>query len=94
MTDEKKVERYMKIHVTKEDIKNGERFDCHRCPIALAATRAGLTDVDVDYLTISANQETHTLPDNAVCFIDRFDDGESVKPFTFILDVPEPKEQP
>ncbi len=82
----------MRINVTAEDIANGARGDCYACPIALAARRAGLEDPDVqDFLMYVSNDlgdvESTDLPAEAGVFMDRFDDGLPVQPFSFEVEI-------
>ena len=80
----------MLIEVTAEDIKKGEQGNCWRCPIALALIRAFRTD-DVaapgPYARI--NHERLDLPNEVRRFIDDFDNGDEVSPFTFELPIKE-----
>jgi hypothetical protein len=76
------------ITVTQEDIDTGERDDCNRCPIALAAGRVlgGKVIVDDDWIISRADfndSDFYALTDEARQFILRFDAGEPVSPFTF-----------
>lgn len=79
----------MKISVTKADITKGEPDDCLSCPIALALKRK-VTNVEVDSDNIDFKWKGKKycnirLPLEAVDFIEQFDCGEQVKPFTFTL---------
>lgn len=68
-----------RIEVTSEDIERGVPDNCHHCPIALAARRAGLNTPEVD----SAFLNGMVLPDAATEFILDYDNGEPVEPFSF-----------
>jgi hypothetical protein len=75
-----------KITVTAADIQNGVREDGNCCAIALAARRVFHSRVEEiaveEWLTVGAR--TFTLPKNAIRFMDRFDNGQPVRPFSFI----------
>lgn len=71
------------IHVTEEDIKNGERHDSRKCPIALACLRTiNMTwfDLHIKLLTIP---DTNLLPGETGTFMPLFDAGKPVEPFSF-----------
>lgn len=79
----------MKITVTEEDIKRGKIDSC-LCPIALATLRLGYTNVNVwtDRLYCKDKQgniSEYTLSRRAIKFIERFDNGLSVKSSNFKL---------
>lgn len=73
----------MKIEVTQEDIRNGKCKSFWGCPIALALARAGFKDVIVSAAYACSKDKTLDFPVEALHFINRFDRGETVKPFTF-----------
>lgn len=85
------------IDVTQQCIDDGVARDCQHCPIA-RAIMARLADgffVDVVscgvwiYRTGSRRSVFNVLiPANAKAFIDDFDDGRPVFPFSFDLDIP------
>ena len=81
----------MKITVTKEDIRKGKIGRQKSCPIALAILRSGLKfgwyGVDVDMVYLKGLDEIE-LPSKATKFIDLFDEGKIVKPFSFNLPIP------
>lgn len=82
------------IDVTAEDIRCGQRQTSGSCPIALALIRSGLRNPHVyhnadAYIGAPALREWLLLPAEAASFIYRFDDEESVEPFSFELDVPD-----
>jgi hypothetical protein len=87
----------VEVSVTAEHIAGGEPDSCWGCPIALAAMDAIPNfDVTVNRFQIGIDEIDGKiaptwvdLPDEAVTFIDRFDDGEPVEPFTFTMQVPE-----
>ncbi len=87
----------MKINVTAEDIREGLRGDCFRCPIALAIKRDTGFDCDVyspehiflgDGPSIIRNKYRPVEKDAFVVadFIDSFDNQKPVEPFTFELE--------
>jgi hypothetical protein len=80
------------VTVTAEHIAAGKREDCENCPIALAVAEvfAGSPYVDEFTVMITAPDGSETefdLPDEALRFIEAFDDGGAgdVAPFTFIV---------
>lgn len=79
-----------KIEVTWNDIRQGVRGKSCGCPIFIAIKR--VRD-DVAYVgTMHAKFGVKCdafLPVDAVCFIETFDNGFRVSPFTFELDIPE-----
>lgn len=77
------------IHVTQEDIENGERNRASRCPVAIAIKRAtGNASVYVGTLDMSIGEFLDmSLPRKLVKFIGRFDSGKAVHPFTFTIDI-------
>jgi len=76
----------MQIRVTQTDIKNGVENDLCNCPIALAVKRAtGLSVVRICCSWIKYKGNHHDTPDAAIKFIEAFDVGKPVEPFTFTL---------
>lgn len=80
------------VNVTEEDIKEGIKEDCWRCPIARAINRAlpdgWVCDVSNYKVTLIKNLcpvEVHPLPWVARGFISMFDSGNVVEPITFEL---------
>jgi len=88
----------IRITVTKQDIANGKIRSNKRCPVALAVRRAclrrggwqaGLKHVEIGrQFCYLSDQGEIVLPKRARRFIARFDDKESVKPFSFNLRIP------
>lgn len=92
------------IPVTQDDIAHGIRKDCHGCPIARAILRvlkpghrieiAGKT-IRIERLRIYQGQEEGIIAcislvtNEIAAFVNAFDKGQSVKPFTFKLNLPE-----
>ena len=78
------------IEVTPQDIDAGKRRSCDHCPIALALARTGIAFQGVDYsLVLGPDFNPIDLPQSARNFIEKFDEGAPVLPFTFTLDIPE-----
>lgn len=83
----------MKIDVTQEDIDNGKRGHCSRCPVALALSRIPgaeyLTVGPVDFgITLRGVRRDYALPEEAIVFIRTFDDGEiTPNPFSFEIEL-------
>lgn len=83
------------IHVTTEDIVQGEPENCYKCPIALAAHRvfpsAGYVVVTTDEIVLYTvtHKPFHydNLPAIGREFVRRFDEGDQVDPFDFELDI-------
>jgi hypothetical protein len=77
----------MKIFVTKHYIRYGLRYSRNFCPIARAVkrqTRWKEVDVQNEVFFEGTNVESK-LPLKAMEFIDRFDEGQYVKPFSFVI---------
>lgn len=82
----------MKIEVTQDLIDRGVQGDCEACPIALAillATGAREVDIGYDGVCIGGKRrvEPGAVPDAAWQWMNAFDDGRSVEPFSFDLDL-------
>jgi hypothetical protein len=85
------------ISVTAEHIAKGERDSCRFCPVARAISEA-LPDIELVAVDSAYASFGHpdawprcreiALPDPATRFIEAFDAGDPVKPFTFELDYP------
>jgi len=74
----------MKIIVTEQDIRIGNKADCNFCPIALAGQRALGRPVTVScYNIYGGRNDRYPLPKKAQEFICLFDKGEKVGPFEF-----------
>ena len=78
------------VEVTQEDIDHGVKGNCVKCPIAKAIGRAaGNTDcgVGITRAHLYSGHErgliSFKLPIEAQNFIERFDDGFEVQPFSF-----------
>ena len=81
----------MTIKVTQEDINNGEKSSCTGCPIALALRRkfraAKQVEVGTSMVNIWYDEKLKQikLPKSITTFIERFDDGCGVQPFTKVV---------
>lgn len=80
----------MKIDVTQEDINQGVRRACTKCPIAIAITRqTGLRAMvsPATILIVDARIEIITIetPSSAKTFIGLYDQFNLVEPFAFEL---------
>lgn len=86
--------KIIRVNVTKHDIKEGMKYSCYSCPIALALDRhkhKGITypSVSFSYVTFEQNRWLrYSVPLKACDFIYNFDQGKRVKPFRFILKDP------
>ena len=84
-----KIPKKLRIRVTKKNIKYGKPNTTDFCPIALAVkSKIKTSNVSVDGETIELtssrfNGAIYDLPVRAQKFVDRFDTGDSVKPFSF-----------
>lgn len=78
----------MKISVTKEHINNGQTCKSVHCPIALAIKEHFDTFVSVGPCEVAIGGPFNNipLPQIARRFIEDFDYGDSVEPFTFELE--------
>lgn len=79
-----------KIDVTEQDIQNGIKKDCNKCPIALATVRVlppNYTHIVVECDKIEASNRGvncyFNLPHKARDFIERFDTDNIVSPISF-----------
>lgn len=78
----------MIIDVTKRNIKMGEPESCYNCPIARALKREFRKQNDAVIVSNSSIWvgDTRYKPTKRVqTFINKFDSGEAVKPFSFRL---------
>lgn len=86
----------VRINVTKRDIELGTRNESESCPLARAIGRRVTASLSVGSASVQIGRGTNfcdwhniLLPEDAAQFIDRFDFGLNVKPFTFTFDIPE-----
>ena len=79
----------VKITVTREDIRRGKSCRSRECPIALASRRALPTvDIVVNCRTLDMANCVR-ITESAHRFLQDFDLGKPVKPFSFTVLVPE-----
>lgn len=85
----------LEITVTADHIARGARCTSDACPVALAIkeTLHPLSvDVQVEVINFGVPGGKFAPvvpPDEVACFVDEFDDGLPVQPFTFTLEVPD-----
>jgi hypothetical protein len=82
----------VKICVTLDHINRGERVWSTDCPIALALKESykyAIVSPDRIIVTTGSGHIAAFTPRSARRFISRFDLGKSVKPFNFILEIPD-----
>lgn len=79
----------MIVNVTKKHIAHGTRRNLYRCAVAIAITDAtGLRcEATPEVLTIGDDFECPT-PDKVARFIEAFDTGHHVDPFSFRMRKP------
>jgi hypothetical protein len=82
----------VRVRITATDIAQGERESCDSCPIAFAiARRFGVRRAFADYtdsgLVWSTDKRYLRRQEHRACrvFMERFDRGKRVKPFSFFL---------
>lgn len=78
----------MTIEVKAKHIQNGRKFECDRCPVALAVKEASgdmAARATLDFLEF--NKRTYTIPEKVREWIMDFDGEEKVQPFTFEIDL-------
>lgn len=79
----------MRIEVTQGHIDEGKKADCNRCPIALAIAQHVKVSFKVgNWLVHFGALGSSSLPSNAFCFIQKFDSGQPVSPFSFDIEIP------
>jgi hypothetical protein len=85
----------MRIRVTERDIDAGERGECLRCPMTLAANRATGKFCWVDFKDRAKRQLMLVidgvgcvpLPPEARRWVKNFDAGRRVKPLAFAVEI-------
>lgn len=84
----------IKIEVTEEDIKDGVRENVKQCPVARAVLRqldfaevveVSMGGIDINFDVPGRKFIRYKIPKKVMRFIQRFDEGKSVKPFSFVL---------
>lgn len=80
----------MKVDVTQEHIDCGKPLEPLYCPVALAIDEQAHKVVIVNYWKLAAADDSFSSPTPVVVrrFVERFDRGLSVKPFSFELEFP------
>ena len=80
----------IRIDVTEDDIKNGRRGHGEKCPVALACQRVNVKNFSsVEFGAVSFNDGkmiSHSCEVQE--FVQRFDSGKEVQPFSFELELP------
>ena len=81
---------HLKIQVKQKHIKAGRINDGGNCPIALACRDAAIVCPNVSTMWISYRgsdyyRRSTPLPQKAIEFVDNFDNGKPVKPFSFVV---------
>lgn len=89
-----KKSKYIEVSVTETRIAKGRPGCEYACPIALALRGAGFRKAEVDDYNVwfdgmLDSGRTGFLPSPARRFVERFDLGKSVRPFTFKLKRPQ-----
>src|SRR5437899_7803809 len=79
------LEEDMKIYVRRRHIERGKRGVASACPVALAFEEITGERPMVDGYCINTHDDSFALTSMAARFIERFDAGEPVKPFAFVL---------
>lgn len=79
----------VKIDVTARDIRRGRPWRADACPLFLACDRL-LRDVETVYFCVAfqGSEDYVDLPPRAMDWVNDFDLGNPVKPFSFTLNVP------
>lgn len=78
--------RAIKINVTKDHIRRGVRGSACDCPIALALKQTLIThNVSVSSTAIVVNNIGFSVDKKDLRFIERFDAGQPVRPYSFDL---------
>jgi len=73
----------VKVNVTQDHIDNGIDHICILCPIALAIKDLFPNNIVTVSNAVQIDFCKYALPLKALRFINQFDRGESVKPFSF-----------
>lgn len=82
------MKKSIKVRVTQKNIDEGCMENFHFCPIARAVRAAGFERITVDGCELSIGQYGHgqkvyRLSKKARNFVNNFDQGVPVRPFTF-----------
>lgn len=77
----------VRVRIKQKHIAEGVRESVHSCPIALAVKEALLTDaVQVNRENMWVNGKFFELERAEQRFVDSFDNGKRVKPFTMVFE--------
>lgn len=84
------MKNFVKIEVKAIDIKKGMKEDCKYCPVARAIKRRypKARGVFVRGYIVEWRDYCYALPLKVQNFIERFDDGLKVRPFSFFMKRP------
>ena len=76
----------LNVHVTQDDIKRGKSENPHLCPIACALRKQGHERITVENwgIQVGRSKDYYDIPAKATAFIEAFDFGVPVKPFSFV----------
>ena len=77
----------MTVRVTETNLLDGVPKEPEKCPIALAVKDKGFdwAYADRDFISFGLGERTYWVgtPLIALCYMDDFDDGKDVSPFSF-----------
>jgi hypothetical protein len=81
--------RTVTVKITADDIAAGETVSANNCPIALALKRhfPRRKEIAVGDWSIRLGSTVIGIPKKAERFLDRFDDGKRVRPFSFEIEI-------
>jgi hypothetical protein len=79
----------VEINVTQEHIDNGLADKCFACPVALALSEKVKPAAAVHRGLILIGEKNLSQPLSVAEFVNDFDEGVKVEPFSFSLDIPE-----
>ena len=78
----------MRFNVTPKDIREGIADNCIKCPVARSlARRFPNQGIYVSPYTIAIGDTYYLMPGIVKRFIEKFDNNEPVKPFSFLIDL-------
>jgi hypothetical protein len=79
----------LRVEVKTKHIKKGKPQSIHSCPIALAFKDLGEKDIVVagSYIRLQDGGYMIDLPRSANRFVRRFDKGQAVESFNFVVEV-------
>ena len=80
------------INVTEDDIKNGKPKESMHCPVAIACHRAAPDhnfSILHDEIEVDESGVIAECPWSVFDFVEAFDSGRKVQPFTFELELVE-----